>query len=76
MESLRKVILDLEEEMTDQQIQQLLKGANVRANDNNEFGNEKEDKKDKKHEDEANIEVDRDMFIKILSRDLTEEKKK
>ena len=48
MDSLKKVILDLEEEMTDQQILQLLRGANIKTSDANDFGNEKEDKKDKK----------------------------
>lgn len=48
LESLKKVILDLEEEMNDQQILQLLKGANIKANDINDFGNDKEEKKEKK----------------------------
>jgi hypothetical protein len=42
----------------------------------NDFGNEKEEKKEKKHEEEPVIEVDEEMFIKILSRDLNEDKKK
>lgn len=63
--------------MNDQQILQLLKGANIKANDINDFGNEKEEKKEKKKEEEEQvIEVDEEMFIKILSRDLTDDKKK
>jgi hypothetical protein len=54
----------------------LLKGANVKSGDVNDFGNDKEEKKDKKQDDESTIEVDEEMFIKILSRDLTEDKKK
>jgi hypothetical protein len=52
-----------------------LRGANVKASDANDYGNDKEEKKEKKLDEEI-IEVDEEMFIKILSRDLTEDKKK
>jgi hypothetical protein len=54
----------------------LLRGANVKSGDLNDFGNEKEEKKEKKQDEDSFIEVDEEMFIKILSRDLTEDKKK
>ncbi|CAD8083807.1 unnamed protein product [Paramecium sonneborni] len=74
-DSLKKVIQDLDEDMTDQQILQLLKGAQSNTNELKEM--DKDGKKEKKQpEDEYKIEVSEDQFIKILTRDLNDDKKK
>lgn len=71
MESLMKVVSDLEENMTDQQILQLIKGANKNLDySDNDDGN----KGDKKNDEDPV--VTKEQFIKILSRDLNEEKRK
>ena len=58
-DSLKKVIQDLDEDMTDQQIYELLRGANSSGGDFKDL--EKEEKKDKKQqEDESKIEVSED----------------
>ena len=71
MESLKKVVYDLEEDMTDQQILQLIKGANK----NLDYTDGDDGNKGEKKNDEDPI-VTKEQFIKILSRDLNEEKKK
>ena len=71
MESLKKVVYDLEEDMTDQQILQLIKGANK----NLDYSDGDDGNKGEKKNDEDPI-VTKEQFIKILSRDLNEEKKK
>ncbi|EAR87875.1 EF hand protein (macronuclear) [Tetrahymena thermophila SB210] len=71
MESLKKVVYDLEENMTDQQILQLIKGANK----NLDYSDSDEANKGDKKNDEDPV-VTKEQFIKILSRDLNEEKRK
>lgn len=72
MESLKKVVLDLEEDMTDQQILQLIKGANK----NIDYSDSDQLKKDDLKKGEEDPIVTKEQFIKILSRDLNEEKKR
>ncbi|KAM3130414.1 hypothetical protein pb186bvf_017513 [Paramecium bursaria] len=69
-ESLKKVILDLDEDMTDQQILQLLKGANSSQGEFKDMEKDEVKKEKKQQEDENKIEVTEEQFIKILTRDL------
>lgn len=61
--SLSKVVEDLEEDLTEQQIEQLIYGAN---------GKSIEEKDNIKEE----LTVNEDQFINIISRELNEDKKK
>lgn len=63
MKSLKKVVEDLEEDLTQQQIQQLIYGAN------NKSIEEKDTVK-------GDLVVNEQQFIKIISRELNEQKKK
>ena len=77
--SLKRIVEDLsiffilDEELTDQQIMQLIKGAN-----NKDF--EIEEKQDKKNKDDRksilDLTVTKEQFIKILSSDYQNEQKK
>jgi len=63
MKSLTKVVKDLEEDLTEQQIEQLIYGAN----------NKSIEEKDTTKEE---LVVSETQFIKIISRELNEDKKK
>ena len=57
--------------MTDEQIKELLLGANNRP-----YESIQNDPNKKKEDYEKELEVKKDNFIKILSKDLSEDKKK
>ena len=61
--SLAKVVQDLEEDLTEQQIEQLIYGANNKSLEDKDLIKEE-------------LVVNEQQFIKIISRELNEEKKK
>eukprot|EP01017_Pseudomicrothorax_dubius_P003710 TRINITY_DN1058_c0_g1_i2.p1 TRINITY_DN1058_c0_g1~~TRINITY_DN1058_c0_g1_i2.p1 ORF type:complete len:212 (+),score=73.51 TRINITY_DN1058_c0_g1_i2:114-749(+) len=79
-DSLKQVIDDLEEDLSEEEIFELILGANIKimeklnAKDDQGTGNKKAPEITMK--DKNNIHVTKEQFIKILTRDINDDKKK
>lgn len=76
-DSLKQVVEDLEEDMTDEEIYELMLGANNKILEKLGLKEDPNAKKnvDQTLKDRTSITVDKDSFIRVLTRDINEDKK-